>query len=60
MITWCDKSYLKITSDIAPKTAVRKPLPSDDEETVEILEIIEDCDDYDDLIEPYEIDCNDF
>ena len=34
MIEWCNKPYLKITSDIAPKTAVRKPLPSDDEETV--------------------------
>ena len=29
MIEWCNKPYLKITSDIAPKTAVRKPLPTD-------------------------------
>lgn len=29
MIVWCDKDYLKITSDIEPRTAVRKPLPSD-------------------------------
>lgn len=29
MIVWCDKPELKITSDIAPCTAVRKPLPSD-------------------------------
>lgn len=32
MIVWCDKPYLKITSDVEPKTAVRKPLPSDTEE----------------------------
>ena len=36
----------------------RDKILSDDEETVEILEIIEDCDDYDDLVEPYEIDCD--
>ena len=29
MIKWCDKLELLITSDIAPKTAVRKPLPTD-------------------------------
>lgn len=32
MIVWCDKDYLFITSDKAPRTAVRKPLPSDSEE----------------------------
>lgn len=32
MIIWCDKDYLKITSDKEPRTAVRKPLPSDSEE----------------------------
>lgn len=32
MIVWCDKPYLKITSDIEPKTVVRKPLPSDTKE----------------------------
>ena len=32
MIVWCDKDYLKITSDKEPRTAVRKPLPSDSEE----------------------------
>ena len=32
MITWCDLSYLKITSDTEPHTAVRLPLPSDTEE----------------------------
>ena len=29
MIVWCDIPNLKITSDIAPETAVRKPLPTD-------------------------------
>ena len=29
MIIWCDKPELTITSDIDPKTIVRKPLPSD-------------------------------
>lgn len=29
MINWCDKLDLKITSDIAPRTGVRKPLPTD-------------------------------
>lgn len=29
MIVWCDKPELLITSDIAPRTAVRKPLPTD-------------------------------
>lgn len=29
MIVWCDKPELKITSDIEPVTAVRKPMPSD-------------------------------
>lgn len=29
MITWCNKPELKITSDIEPKTAVRKPMPTD-------------------------------
>lgn len=29
MIIWCDKDYLKITSDIEPITTVRKPLPGD-------------------------------
>lgn len=29
MIVWCDKPELRITSDIEPDTAVRKPLPSD-------------------------------
>lgn len=29
MIVWCDKPELKITSDIAPRTAVREPLPTD-------------------------------
>lgn len=29
MIIWCNKDYLFITSDKEPKTAVRKPLPSD-------------------------------
>ena len=29
MIIWCNKPYLLITSDKEPKTAVRKPLPSD-------------------------------
>ena len=32
MIIWCDKPELKITSDIAPVTTVRKPLPSDSKE----------------------------
>lgn len=32
MITWCNKLDLLITSDIAPQTAVRKPLPSDSKE----------------------------
>ena len=32
MIVWCDKPELKITSDIAPITVVRKPLPSDTKE----------------------------
>lgn len=32
MIIWCDKPELKIVSDIDPKTAVRKPLPSDTKE----------------------------
>lgn len=32
MIVWCDKPELKITSDIAPVTTVRKPLPSDSKE----------------------------
>ena len=32
MIVWCDLSYLKITSDTEPHTAVRLPLPSDTEE----------------------------
>lgn len=29
MITWCDKSYLSITSNKEPHTDVRKPVPSD-------------------------------
>lgn len=29
MITWCDKLELQITSDIEPKTSVRKPMPTD-------------------------------
>ena len=32
MITWRDSSYLKITSDDTPHTAVIKPLPSDTDE----------------------------
>ena len=32
MIIWCNKDYLFITSDKEPRTAVRKPLPSDSEE----------------------------
>ena len=35
MITWCDLPYLTITSDTEPKTAVRKPLPSDSKELKE-------------------------
>lgn len=35
MITWSDLSYLKITSDTAPHTAVLKPLPSDTKEEKE-------------------------
>ena len=32
MITWCNLSYLKITSDTEPHTVVRQPLPSDTKE----------------------------
>lgn len=32
MIVWCNKPELKITSDIEPCTAVRKPLPFDSKE----------------------------
>ena len=35
MITWCDLSYLKITSDTEPHTAILKPLPSDTKEEKE-------------------------
>ena len=35
MITWCDLSYLTITSDTEPHTCVRKPLPSDTKEEKE-------------------------
>lgn len=31
MIIWCNKDYLTIISDHEPRTAVRKPLPSDTE-----------------------------
>lgn len=33
MIIWCNKPELTILSDIEPITTVRKPLPSDSEET---------------------------
>ena len=31
-IVWCDKPYLRITSDVKPSTGVCKPLPSDSDE----------------------------
>ena len=30
-IIWCDKPYLRITSDVEPSTGVIKPLPSDND-----------------------------